>query len=72
MKRSLADMEQELCDCASKVTVLKCAEAWSHIMNRDGWTQDYRDAARDKVKARIAAVGSEADDIPTSGHGTLT
>lgn len=56
MKRDLEAIEQELLDCHSAVAVSKCGEGWKHIMERDGWTPDYVNVAREKFKARLAQL----------------
>ena len=62
MKRGLEEIEQELLDCNSVPAVLKCAEGWKHIMERDGWTTDYRDLAREKVRARLEHIKANEDE----------
>lgn len=64
MKRGLAAIEQDLLDCKTTTAVKKCAEGWKHIFERDGWTRDYVDVARDKFAARIQEIKStEAEDV---------
>jgi len=58
MKRGLESLNQDLQDCHSSASVLKCADGWKHIMDRDGWTKDYRDVARERVKARLEHLKS--------------
>lgn len=64
MKRGLDEIERELLDCESIVAIEKCADAWRHIIKRDGWSRDYIAAAGDKFNARKAALTkSEAEDV---------
>lgn len=59
-KRQLEEIEKELLDCNSVVSVNACAESWKHIAQRDGWSRDYKQAAADKFEARRKAVQQEA------------
>jgi hypothetical protein len=59
-KRQLEEIEKELLDCQSVITVNTCAETWKHIANRDGWSRDYKQAAADKFEARRKAVQEAA------------
>lgn len=59
-KRQLEEIEKELLDCLSVITVNACAETWKHIAIRDGWSRDYKQAAADKFEARRKAVQEEA------------
>lgn len=64
MKRGLEDIEKDLLDCHSISEVNKCAKVWAQIMDRDGWTKDYRDIAIPKFAARRQALKTaEAEDI---------
>lgn len=51
-KRQLAAIDQDLLDCESVLAVNTCAKTWASIMERDGWSRDYREAARPKFQAR--------------------
>lgn len=51
-KRQLAAIDQDLLDCESILAVNTCAKTWASIMERDGWSRDYREAARPKFQAR--------------------
>lgn len=59
-KRQLEEIDKELLDCNSVVTVNACAESWKHIATRDGWSRDYKQAAAEKFEARRHAVAQEA------------
>lgn len=59
-KRQLDEIEKELLDCHSVITVNACAETWKHIANRDGWSRDYKQAASEKFEARRKAVQEAA------------
>lgn len=56
MKRGLESIEQDLLDCKSIADVNKCAKIWASIMDRDSWSQDYRDVAAPKFGARREAI----------------
>lgn len=62
MKRGLEAIEQDLLDCHTVADVNKCAKAWASIMDRDGWTKDYRDVAVPKFKARREAISAAAEN----------
>lgn len=66
MKRSLADIDNDLTDCHSVADVNKCAKIWASIMDRDGWSKDYRDIAIPKFAARRSelVVDDEIPDFP--------
>lgn len=51
-KQGLADIDVDLLDCNSIVEVDKCAKIWAAIMDRDGWSSDFRDIAKPKFEAR--------------------
>ncbi|MCD4663371.1 hypothetical protein [Agrobacterium sp.] len=59
-KRQLDEIEKELLDCHSVITVNACAETWKHIANRDGWSRDYKQAASEKFETRRKAVQEAA------------
>jgi len=72
-KRQLAQIDQDLLDCESVVSVNTCAKAWASIMERDGWSKDYREAARPKFQARrdqITASGDTVSDIQDNFPGS--
>jgi len=52
MKRGLDAIQQDLLDCPTISEVNKCAKIWAAIMDRDGWSKDYRDIATPKFAAR--------------------
>lgn len=52
MKRGLLAIDQDLLDCATIPDVNKCAKVWASIMDRDGWSKDYREVAAPKFQAR--------------------
>lgn len=63
-KRGLEEIERELLDCKSVPAVMNCAKAWKHIFERDGWSQDFIDLARDKFNARKGVLKeAEAADV---------
>lgn len=64
MKRGLEAIEADLLDCATIADVNKCAKIWASIMERDGWTKDYRDVAAPKFAARREAIKvADAEDV---------
>lgn len=62
-KRQLAQIDQDLLDCESVLAVNTCAKTWAAIMERDGWSRDYREAARPKFQARRDQL-TAADTFP--------
>lgn len=56
MKRQLAEIDNDLLDCHTIQTVNNCAKTWAHIMDRDNWSRDYREAAIPKFNARREAI----------------
>lgn len=65
MKRKLEEIDADLLDCATVADVNRCAKVWAAIMDRDGWSADYRDVAKPKFAARRTAVAQEpTDDFP--------
>lgn len=64
MKRGLEAIEADLLDCGTIADVNKCAKIWASIMERDGWTKDYRDVAAPKFAARREAIKvADAEDV---------
>lgn len=71
MKEGLRTIDDELIDCDTVMKVLSCASAWKSIFDRDGWSSNYRDIAREKFEARRDAlkkdtVGEVIDAFPGS------
>lgn len=64
MKRQLQEVEKDLLDCHSIVAVNKCAWSWSHIMERDGWSEEYREFVKEKFAARREALAEEPEPAP--------
>lgn len=66
MKRGLEAIDQDLLDCKSIADVNKCAKIWASIMDRDGWSKDYREIAKPKFAARRTelTVDDEIPDFP--------
>lgn len=62
-KRGLEAIEADLLDCHTIADVNKCAKIWASIMDRDGWSKDYRDTAIPKFATRRAALAAD-DEIP--------
>lgn len=65
-KRGLEAIEADLLDCHTIADVNKCAKIWASIMDRDGWSKDYRDTAIPKFATRRTAltVNDEIPDFP--------
>lgn len=59
MKRGLEEIDNDLIDCRTIEDVNKCAKIWAAIMQRDGWTKDYRDIAAPKFGMRRDQINSE-------------
>jgi hypothetical protein len=59
MKQGLEAIEQDLLDCPTVEEVNKCAKIWASIMDRDGWSKDYRDIAIPKFAARRELILSQ-------------
>lgn len=66
MKRGLKAIDDDLTDCHTVGDVNKCAKIWASIMDRDGWSKDYRDIAIPKFAARRTelVVDDEIPDFP--------
>lgn len=62
MKRGLEAIDQDLLDCQTIADVNKCAKIWASIMDRDGWSEDYREVAKPKFAARREALANETVD----------
>lgn len=62
-KRGLEAIESDLLDCHTIADVNKCAKIWASIMDRDGWSKDYRDTAIPKFATRRTALTVD-DEIP--------
>lgn len=63
-KRGLESIDADLLDCHSVMDVNKCAKIWASIMDRDGWSKDYRDIAIPKFgKRRDALAEIPAEEI---------
>lgn len=62
-KRGLEAIEADLLDCHTIADVNKCAKIWASIMDRDGWSKDYRDTAIPKFATRRTALAVD-DEIP--------
>ncbi|WP_173931357.1 Rad52/Rad22 family DNA repair protein [Chelativorans sp. Marseille-P2723] len=62
-KRGLAEIEDDLLDCATIAAVDQCADEWRKKSIDEGWSRDFKMAAAEKFKAareRIAAQEKEA------------
>lgn len=65
MKQGLKAIDDDLLDCKTIADVDKCAKVWASIMDRDGWSKDYRDTAKPKFQARRDEItkAAEAEDV---------
>jgi len=68
MKRGLEEIEKDLLDCQSIVAVNQCARAWASIMERDGWSEEYREFVKEKFAARRQAITAGSDPAPIEHH----
>lgn len=67
MKRKLIEIDNDLLDCATVSDVNKCAKIWASIMDRDGWTEAFRNEAMPKFGERrelLSAPMPDAKDNP--------
>lgn len=62
-KRQLAEIDRELLDCHSEVTIKACADSWQFIATRDGWSRDYKLAAKAKFDARRETISDPVDTV---------
>lgn len=61
MKRGLEAITQDLLDCHTLDDWKKCADIWKHIMERDGWPEDYRAVARERFAGRRDEILSQKE-----------
>lgn len=61
MKRGLESITADLIDCPDMTEFHKCGKIWASIMDRDGWSKDYRDEARKRFEARRQEI-KEAEE----------
>ncbi len=69
-KRQLAEIDQDLLDCATVADVNKCAKVWATIMERDQWSPAFREAAKPKFQARRDELSDVVDDIQDTFPGS--
>ncbi len=63
-KRGLEAIDNDLADCGSVLDVNNCAKIWASIMERDGWSKDFRETAKPKFAARREALTpTDVEDI---------
>lgn len=70
-KRQLEEIDKDLLDCHTDADVNRCAAIWHSIAGRDGWSRDYKAAAKDKFDAKRREI-AEADDFPGDRPGRLS
>lgn len=68
MKRKLEEIDSDLLDCATVADVNKCAKVWASIMDRDGWSEAFRNEAMPKFGARREALSSVPLDIKNNAY----
>lgn len=74
-KRQLLEIDKDLVDCHSDADVKRCAAIWQSIAARDGWSRDYRLAAKEKFDAKrieIANAPAYVDDDGFPGSSDIT
>lgn len=73
MKEGLKAIDDDLLDCLTVLDVNKCAKIWAAIMDRDGWSKDYRDVAVPKFQTRRDAIkaSAEAEEVFPGDHPSL-
>lgn len=64
MKEGLKAIDDDLLDCLTILDVDKCAKIWAAIMDRDGWSKDYREVAIPKFQARRDALAVDPSTLP--------
>ncbi len=64
-KRQLAEIDNDLLDAHSLSDVNRVADIWKTISTRDGWSKDYKLAAKDKFDAARVKL-SDAGSLPGS------
>lgn len=66
MKRGLADVTKDLLDCHNGADADRLAKVWKAIMDRDGWSADYRNEVAklfaDRRKTLANGNGRTSDD----------
>lgn len=63
-KRSLEEIERELIDCRTQRDVTKLVDFWAEKAEKDGWSSDFWNIAKDKFKARKKAIlEADAEDV---------
>ena len=62
MKRGLEEIDQDLADCTSLYEVNKCAKVWAEIMEKNGWSAEYRDFAKPKFAKRRAELEAQQEE----------
>lgn len=59
-KAGLKDIDNDLLDCHTVADVNKCAKVWATIMDRDGWSEAYRNEAIPKFEQRRKSLAVAA------------
>lgn len=59
-KRGLNDIDKDLLDCHTVVSVDRCASQWRDISIKDGWSVEYKQEAAAKFAAKRETLQKEA------------
>ena len=65
-KRQLAEIDKDLLDAHSILDVKRVADIWQAIAVRDGWSRDYKLAAKEKFDAARVKFVEDDDSFPGS------
>lgn len=68
-KRQLAEIDKDLLDTHSINDVKRVADIWQVIATRDGWSRDYKLAAKEKFDAARAVFTDTVSDIEDAFPG---
>lgn len=69
-KRQLLEIDRDLLDAHSIVDVKRVADIWQVIATRDGWSRDYKLAAKDKFDTARAKFTDTVSDIEEAFPGS--
>jgi hypothetical protein len=59
-KRGLADIDKDLLDCHTAISVDRCASQWKDIAVKDGWSVEYKQEAAARFAAKRETLQKEA------------
>jgi hypothetical protein len=69
-KRQLAEIDKDLLDAHSVIDVKRVADIWQTIATRDGWSRDYKLAAKEKFDAARTKLSDAVSDIEETFPGS--